>query len=70
MDQALRNLVEIGLELDDASRRLSAHPARYIGEPDRDAAVGPRHADLVLLRPDLQLRTVFVEGENLELAHA
>jgi N-acetylglucosamine-6-phosphate deacetylase len=70
MDQALRNLVEIGLELDDASHRLSAHPARYIGEPDRGRLEPGRHADLLLLRPDLQLRAVFIEGENLELAHA
>jgi N-acetylglucosamine-6-phosphate deacetylase len=32
MDQALRNLVSIGLDLADASRRVSTNAADYLGE--------------------------------------
>jgi N-acetylglucosamine-6-phosphate deacetylase len=70
MDQALRNLVEIGLELDDAARRLSTYPADYLGELQRGRIVPGCHADLVVLTPDLQLKAVHAEGEIIELAHA
>jgi N-acetylglucosamine-6-phosphate deacetylase len=70
MDQALRNLVDIGLELDDAARRLSTFPAAYLGDAARGAIARGRAADLVALRPDLQLESVHVEGEAIELADA
>jgi N-acetylglucosamine-6-phosphate deacetylase len=66
MDQALRNLVEIGLELDDASRRLSTFAADYIGAINRGRLAPGAWADIVVLTPGLQLKTVYVEGEAVE----
>lgn len=70
MDQALRNLVGIGVELDDAARRLSTYPADYIGEHRRGRLARGCWADLVVLSPELQLKAVHVEGEPIELADA
>jgi len=70
MDQALRNLVEIGLELDDASRRLSTYAADYIGEHDRGRLQPGRWADIAVFTADLQLKSVHVEGECIDIADA
>ena len=70
MDQALRNLVTIGLPLEDASRRASTHAAEYLGLPDRGRLTAGAHADVVLLDRDLQLQRVVVEGEEIDLANA
>ncbi len=70
MDQALRNLVTIGLGLEDASRRVSSHAAEYLGLPDRGRLVEGAHADLVLLDRELKLQRVIVEGEEVDLAPA
>lgn len=70
MDQALRNLVEIGLALDDAARRLSTYPADYIGESQRGRLIAGCWADVVVLGADLQLKEVHVEGECVDLADA
>lgn len=69
MDQALRNLVSVGLELADASARLSALPARFLGLQDRGRIERGAWADLVILEPQtLALRRVIVEGEEIDLA--
>jgi N-acetylglucosamine-6-phosphate deacetylase len=68
MDQALRNLVDIGLELDDASRRVSTYAADYLGLQDRGRLAPGAWADLVVLTPKLRLKAVYVEGERVELA--
>ena len=70
MDQALRNLVTIGLPLGDASRRVSTHAAEYLGLADRGRLTAGAHADVVLLDRDLQLQRVVVEGEEIDLADA
>jgi N-acetylglucosamine-6-phosphate deacetylase len=70
MDQALRNLVTIGLSLEDASRRVSTYAADYLGLSDRGRLVKGAHADLVLLDHELNLQRVIVEGEELDLASA
>jgi N-acetylglucosamine-6-phosphate deacetylase len=70
MDQALRNLVEIGLTLDDAARRLSTFPADYIGANDRGRLQRGAWADIAVLKPNLELQAVFVEGESIELIDA
>ncbi len=63
MDQALRNLVnELGLDLTDASRRVSTNAADYLGQNDRGRLVAGAFADMVLLDRDLKLTDVFVEG--------
>ena len=67
MDQALRNLVSLGLDLDDASHRLSRYPADYLGLTDRGRLRPGAWADLVVLDAQLQVRRVFVEGEEIAL---
>ncbi len=69
MDDALRNLVAIGVPLAEASRRVSAYAADYLGLKDRGRIEAEAWADLVVLSPSLQLTDVFVEGERLDLAH-
>ena len=71
MDQALRNLVvELGLDLTDASRRVSTFAADYLGLADRGRLVPGAWGDVVVLDRDLQLKDVYVEGASIELAHA
>jgi len=63
MDQALRNLVDrIGLDLADASRRVSTFAADHIGLLDRGRLQRGAWADLVVLDRDLQITDVYVEG--------
>lgn len=68
MDQALRNLVGLGLEIEDASRRVSSHAAEYMGLSDRGQLTVGAWADLVVLDRELQLQRVLVEGEEIDLA--
>ena len=70
MDQALRNLVSVGLELADASRRLSAYPADYLGVTDRGRLRVGAWADIAIFDEQLALRGVVAEGERIALAHA
>ena len=67
MDQALRNLVGMGLNLDDASRRVSTHAADFLGLADRGRLLVGARADLAVLDADLQLTRVLVEGESIDL---
>jgi N-acetylglucosamine-6-phosphate deacetylase len=67
MDDALRNLVAIGVPLQDAALRVSTYPAQYLGLQDRGRIAPGCWADLVVLTPALQRLNVFVEGERLEL---
>jgi len=63
MDQALRNLVRIGLPLHEASRRVSTNAADYLGETQRGRLAPGCHADFVVLDRDLNIKAVFIEGE-------
>ena len=65
MDQALRNLVSIGMELADAAWRLSTIPADFIGVHDRGRIAEGAFADLVVIDGDLQVVQVVVEGETV-----
>ena len=65
MDQALRNLVSIGLPLHDAARRVSTFAADYLGLFDRGRVAAGAWADLVMLTPTLELEAVYVEGERI-----
>lgn len=68
MDQALRNLVQgLGLELPDAARRVSTAAAEYLGLPDRGRLAAGAWADVVVMDAGLQLRRVFVEGEEIDV---
>jgi N-acetylglucosamine-6-phosphate deacetylase len=70
MDQALRNLVALGLTLRQASARVSTIAADYLGLHDRGRLVAGARADLVVLDASLTLKQVLVEGEQLELTDA
>jgi N-acetylglucosamine-6-phosphate deacetylase len=67
MDQALRNLVEMGLDLAQASLRVSTYAADYLGLPLRGRLRQNCFADMVVLDHDLTLIAVVVEGEYIEL---
>jgi N-acetylglucosamine-6-phosphate deacetylase len=68
MDQALRNLVAIGLPLDDASRRTATHAADHLGLADRGRLAPGAMADAVVLDRDLVLQRIVVEGEPVDPA--
>ncbi|WP_211451401.1 N-acetylglucosamine-6-phosphate deacetylase [Collimonas antrihumi] len=70
MDQALRNLVNIGLAVDDASNRLSANPARFLGITNRGRLAPDCWADLVVMDKNLNLKSVYIEGESIDITHA
>ena len=63
MDQALRNLVGLGLELADASNRVSTFAADYLGETERGRLAPGAFADMVVLGRDLHVKAVYIEGE-------
>jgi len=66
MDQALRNLVDVlGLDLADASRRVSTYAADHLGLAERGRLVPGAYADLAVLDRDLQLQRVYVEGKPI-----
>ncbi len=67
MDQALRNLVKkMGLDLMDASRRVSTNAADFLGLADRGRLAVGAWADLVMLNSDLSIQQVYVEGNAVE----
>jgi len=65
MDQALRNLVGLGLTLADASLRMSTHAADHLRLAGRGRLADGAFADLVVLDAALQLQQVVLEGEAL-----
>jgi N-acetylglucosamine-6-phosphate deacetylase len=65
MDQALRNLVGMGLSIEDASQRVSTHAADYLGETRRGRLAPGCHADFVVLDRALNIKAVYIEGECL-----
>ena len=67
MDQALRNLVGIGLSVAEAAARVSTHAANYLGLADRGRLQVGAMADIVALDAGtLQLQAVHVEGQLVE----
>jgi N-acetylglucosamine-6-phosphate deacetylase len=69
MDQALQNLLEIGLTLEDAVCRLSLYPADYLGLTDRGRLDVGAFADLIVLDESGRLEQVYVEGIAIEASH-
>ncbi|GGY06143.1 N-acetylglucosamine-6-phosphate deacetylase [Massilia dura] len=70
LDQALRNLVGLGLELADASARVSTHAADYLGLEERGRLRAGAWADIVVLDRNLKLKAVYIEGECIDLNDA
>lgn len=65
MDQALRNLVSLGLSAAAASDRVSRFPAEYLGLRDRGTLSRGLRADIVVLDPSLRIRSVVLAGRQL-----
>lgn len=65
MDQALRNLVSIGLTIPEASKRLSRIPAELIGAFNRGSIKEQNYSDLVVLNDNLTIKEVYIEGERV-----
>ena len=68
MDQALRNLVSIGLPLAEASHRLSLYPADYLGQAERGRLQAGAWGDVLVLDAALNLLDVYLEGEHLAVS--
>jgi N-acetylglucosamine-6-phosphate deacetylase len=67
MDQALRNLVSIGLTLHDASRRVSTLPADYLGLTEHGRLSVGALANFVVLDTQLAIKQVVIDGEEVGL---
>lgn len=63
MDQALRNLVAIGLPLEEAAAMVASRPAAYLGLADLGAIRPGAAASFVLLDGKLEVERVWVAGE-------
>ena len=70
MDEALRNLVQLGLTLQEASMRVSTHAANYLGLRDRGRLAQGAYADFVTVDAALRLTRVVAEGEEIDVADA
>jgi len=62
MDGALRNLVHLGLPLEQAARRCATLPADYLGIEDRGRLVVGAVADVVVVDRKGRLEAVLAEG--------
>lgn len=62
MDVALRNLVGLGLPLDEAARRLSTLPADWLGQTDIGRLAPGARADILHFDADLTLSGVTIGG--------
>ncbi|AUT58407.1 N-acetylglucosamine-6-phosphate deacetylase [Paraburkholderia terrae] len=65
MDQALRNLVSLGLPMADVSNRMSRFAADYLGLEDRGRLARGAWADIVVFDRELALTATYVEGESI-----
>ena len=70
MDQAVRNLVAIGLSLQEACRRASEVPAGFLGLFDHGRLEVGAVADIAVFDSKLNLIQVFVEGETIDHLNA
>jgi N-acetylglucosamine-6-phosphate deacetylase len=63
MDQALRNLVSLGLPIADVSMRLSRYAADYLGITDRGRIERGAWADFAVVDRELSLIATYIEGD-------
>jgi N-acetylglucosamine-6-phosphate deacetylase len=63
LDRALRNVVALGIPLQDVVRMLTANPAKLLGiEFKKGALRTGADADIVLLDENLQVTNVWTRG--------
>lgn len=62
MDRAVRNLVGLGVRLEEAVRAASRVPASLLGRPDLGVLAPGRPADVTVLGPELEVRRTLVRG--------
>jgi N-acetylglucosamine-6-phosphate deacetylase len=65
MLDAFRNLISLGLSLEQAAEMTSARQAEYLGLPDVGRIEPGARACLVKLDEDLRLQGVWVDGESI-----
>jgi N-acetylglucosamine-6-phosphate deacetylase len=65
MLDAFRNLVSLGLSLEQAVEMTSARQAEYLGSPDFGRIEPGARACLVKLDEDLKLQGIWVDGESI-----
>jgi N-acetylglucosamine-6-phosphate deacetylase len=66
LDRALRNIVALGIPLDEAVRMLTLYPAKLLGVESRKGSIAAgADADLVFLNSDLQISKVVTRGIGL-----
>ena len=67
LDRALRNVVALGVPLDEVVRMLTLYPARLLGLESRKGTIAPgADADLVFLDSNLQISRVVTRGVGLD----
>lgn len=64
--QGLRNLVSIGLSLDEASQRMATLPADWLRRADLGRLQTGAMADFLLLSPDLDIKAVYIGGQPID----
>jgi N-acetylglucosamine-6-phosphate deacetylase len=65
MDQALRNLLHLGVPLDQAARRCATLPADYLGLEERGRLASGAVADVVVVDRAGRIEAVLVEGRPI-----
>jgi N-acetylglucosamine-6-phosphate deacetylase len=66
LDRALRNIVALGISLDEAVRMLTLYPAKLLGvESQKGIIAAGADADLVFLDSNLQITKVVTRGQGL-----
>jgi N-acetylglucosamine-6-phosphate deacetylase len=67
LDRALRNIVALGIPLDEAVRMLTLYPAKLLGIESRKGTIAAgADADLVFLDSDLGISKVVTRGVGLD----
>ena len=70
MDRALRNLLHLGVPLEEAGRRCATLPADYLGLAERGRLVPGAAADVVVVDQGGRLEAVLLEGRTVPTAAA
>jgi N-acetylglucosamine-6-phosphate deacetylase len=65
MDRALRNLMHLGVPLEEAARRCATLPADYLGLEERGRLMPGAAADVVVLDGTGRLEAVLIEGRMI-----